>query len=135
MGHGYPKIIAAAYKAMEEGAVVNLPFHSPYYGKLAKRLHEVDALFLFKVARVDKFLLFGYDKFVALTSGGEAADPAVKIARKWGYMTKRIPDGECHILTAAACYHGVTISTTSLASKKNHREHSFCKTSDIILTF
>ena len=26
--------------------------------------------------------MFGYDKFVALTSGGEAADAAVKIARK-----------------------------------------------------
>ncbi|CZR64870.1 related to CAR2-ornithine aminotransferase [Phialocephala subalpina] len=104
MGHGHPKILAAAIKAMEEGAVINLPFHSPYYGKLAKKLHE----------------LFGYDKFVAMTSGAEAADAAVKIARKWGYMVKKIPDGKCHILTAAACYHGVTISTVSLASKKSH---------------
>ncbi len=64
--------------------------------------------------------MFGYEKFVALTSGGEAADAAVKIARKWGYMSKKIPDGKCHILTAAACYHGVTISTVSLASKKSN---------------
>jgi ornithine--oxo-acid transaminase len=41
MGHGHPKILAAAVKAMTEGAVVNLPFHSPYYGKLAKKLHDV----------------------------------------------------------------------------------------------
>jgi ornithine--oxo-acid transaminase len=41
MGHGHPKILAAAIKAMEEGAVINLPFHSPYYGQLAKKLHEV----------------------------------------------------------------------------------------------
>jgi len=26
MGHGHPKILAAAIKAMEEGAVINLPF-------------------------------------------------------------------------------------------------------------
>jgi ornithine--oxo-acid transaminase len=41
MGHGHPKILKAAADTMEEGAVVNLPFHSPYYGKLAKKLHEV----------------------------------------------------------------------------------------------
>lgn len=103
MGHGHPKILAAAVQAMTEGAVVNLPFHSPYYGKLAKKLHD----------------LFGYDKFVAMTSGAEAADAAVKIARKWGYISKNIPEGKCHILTAAACYHGVTLSTVSLASKKS----------------
>lgn len=73
--------------------------------------------------------LFGYDRFVAVTSGAEAADAAVKIAREWGYMTKKIPEGQCHILTAAACYHGVTLSTQSLASKKTHRRcalRTFC---------
>jgi ornithine--oxo-acid transaminase len=64
--------------------------------------------------------MFGYDKFVAMTSGAEAADSAVKIARKWGYITKKIPDGECHILTASKNYHGATLSTQSLASKKSN---------------
>lgn len=41
MGHSHPKILAAAIKATNEGAIVNLPFHNPYYGKLAKKLHEV----------------------------------------------------------------------------------------------
>lgn len=41
MGHGHPKILAAAIEAMQSGAVINLPFHSPLYAKLAKRLHEV----------------------------------------------------------------------------------------------
>ena len=66
--------------------------------------------------------MFGYDKFVAMTSGAEAADAAVKIARKWGYLVKKLPEGDCHILTAAACYHGVTISTVSMSSKKTNRK-------------
>jgi hypothetical protein len=41
MGHGYPKILAAAVKAMTEGAVVNLLFQSLYYGKLVRKLHDV----------------------------------------------------------------------------------------------
>ncbi|KAH8773564.1 pyridoxal phosphate-dependent transferase [Diaporthe sp. PMI_573] len=100
-GHSHPKIVAAATKAVSECAVVNMPFHSPYYGQLAKRLHD----------------LFGYDKFVALTSGAEAADAAVKIARKWGYLRKQIPEEEAWVLTAGRCYHGVTLSTVAMRSE------------------
>ncbi|POS75666.1 hypothetical protein DHEL01_v205935, partial [Diaporthe helianthi] len=105
-GHSHPKIVAAAIKATSECAVVNMPFHSPYYGKLAKRLHD----------------LFGYDKFVALTSGAEATDAAVKIARKWGYLQKQIPEGKAWVLTAGRCYHGVTLSTVAMRSEhqKSH---------------
>ncbi|KAI1628896.1 pyridoxal phosphate-dependent transferase [Exophiala viscosa] len=94
--------VSAAVAAMKDAACVNIAFHSPLYGKLAKRLGEV----------------FGYDKFVGMTSGAEAVDAAVKIARKWAFFVKGIRDGSAHILTAAACYHGVTLSTVSLASKK-----------------
>jgi acetylornithine/succinyldiaminopimelate/putrescine aminotransferase len=66
--------------------------------------------------------LFGYDKFVAMTSGAEAASAAVKIVRKWGYKVKGIADGQGHVLTATACYHGSSLTTVSLASKKSHRE-------------
>jgi len=41
MGHGHPKVLAVAMKAKQEGAVVILLFHSPYYGQLANKLHEV----------------------------------------------------------------------------------------------
>ena len=65
--------------------------------------------------------MFGYERFVAMTSGAEAVDAAVKMARKWGYVSKEIPGGECHVLTATACYHGTTLSTVSLASRRSHR--------------
>lgn len=87
------------------------PFHSPYYGQLAKRLHD----------------LFGYDKFVALTSGAEAADAAVKIARKWGYLRKAIPEGDAWVLTAGCCYHGVTLSTVAMRSE---HQKSSCKSGE-----
>ncbi len=41
MGHGHPKIIKATIEALNMGATINLAFQSPFYGKLAKRLHEV----------------------------------------------------------------------------------------------
>ncbi|KAL6399601.1 ornithine-oxo-acid transaminase [Ilyonectria robusta] len=66
--------------------------------------------------------MFNYDRFVALTSGGEAVDAAMKMARKWGYLVKGIPMGKCCILSASRCYHGVGISNLSLFSFKSSRE-------------
>ncbi|KAH8885268.1 PLP-dependent transferase [Thozetella sp. PMI_491] len=100
MGHGHPRIVNAAVKALLSGATVNLAVQSPYYGQLARRM-------------------FNYDRFVALTSGGEAADAALKIARKWGHLVKKIPPGKCHVLSTSTCYHGVGLSTLSLFSYRS----------------
>lgn len=68
--------------------------------------------------------MFKYDRFVALTSGGEAVDAALKIARKWGCLTKGIAPDQCFIMSTTACYHGVGLSPLSLASKKSPRKSS-----------
>ena len=61
--------------------------------------------------------IFGSNKFVVLTSGAEAVDTALKIAQKWGYMSKITLEGECY---TAACYYGFTLLTVLLASKKSY---------------
>jgi ornithine--oxo-acid transaminase len=40
MGHAHPRLVAATTEAVQERAVINLPFLNPSYGKLAKKLHE-----------------------------------------------------------------------------------------------
>jgi len=36
--------------------------------------------------------LLGYDKFLPMNSGAEAGETGVKLARRWGYVKKGIPD-------------------------------------------
>jgi len=36
--------------------------------------------------------LLGYDKFLPMNSGAEAGETSVKLARRWGYVKKGIPD-------------------------------------------
>ncbi|RMJ17092.1 hypothetical protein CDV36_003251 [Fusarium kuroshium] len=103
MGHGHPKIVKAAVEALQTGATINLVAQNPHYGQLARRITQ----------------MFNYDRFVALTSGGEAVDAAMKMARKWGYLVKGIPMGKCCILSASRCYHGVGLSNLSLFSFKS----------------
>lgn len=36
--------------------------------------------------------LLGYDKMLPMNSGVEACETAVKLARRWGYVVKKIPE-------------------------------------------
>ena len=44
--------------------------------------------------------LFGFDKLLPMNTGVEAAETAVKLARKWGYKVKGIPDNQARVLFA-----------------------------------
>jgi len=49
----------------------------------------------------------GYDKVAALVTGTEAADSAIKIARKWGIARKGIRADEIIVLGCSENYHGL----------------------------
>jgi ornithine--oxo-acid transaminase len=59
---------------------------------------------------------FGFDSIVTMLSGSEAVESAVKIARKWAYKHKGIPQDKAHVLTVDQCYHGLTLSTMPMAT-------------------
>jgi ornithine--oxo-acid transaminase len=57
-----------------------------------------------------------------MNSGAEANETAIKLARKWGYIYKGIPDNEAVIVAAQQNFHGrtttiISASTESLARK------------------
>lgn len=49
-----------------------------------------------------------------MNTGAEAVETAVKIARKWGYKTKGIPQNEALVLSVTENFHGRTVSHRSL---------------------
>lgn len=103
MGHAHPKIVAAACKATQECPLANTAVMSPSYAKLGSKIQEV----------------LGYENIVCMCSGADVTDTASKIARKWGYIKKGIPENEAFILTTTDCYHGITISTHSMSYSKD----------------
>eukprot|EP01126_Amoeba_proteus_P063776 TRINITY_DN8825_c0_g1_i6.p1 TRINITY_DN8825_c0_g1~~TRINITY_DN8825_c0_g1_i6.p1 ORF type:complete len:309 (-),score=54.06 TRINITY_DN8825_c0_g1_i6:192-1118(-) len=48
-----------------------------------------------------------------MNSGAEAVESALKLARKWSYLKKGIPDGEAIIITMKDNFHGRTIGIIS----------------------
>jgi hypothetical protein len=43
--------------------------------------------------------LFGYDKILPMNTGVEGGETAIKLARKWGYTVKGIPENQVRIST------------------------------------
>jgi ornithine--oxo-acid transaminase len=57
-----------------------------------------------------------------MNSGVEAVETAVKLARRWGYVVKKIPDNQAKVLVAKGCFWGRTI-TASGACDDPYRYH------------
>ena len=58
----------------------------------------------------------GYEQLLAASSGVEACESAVKLARKWGYTVKGIPEDNADIIIANGCFWGRSISASGNCS-------------------
>ena len=64
---------------------------------------------------------FGYDKINAMVTGGEGADAACKIARKWGTQVKGIPSEKVMVLGVSDNYHGLSSGVWPLMNPDQSR--------------
>jgi ornithine--oxo-acid transaminase len=99
-GHCNPRIV----KAMIEQAKTLTLTSRAFYSK---------ALSLFTQFITN---LFGYDKVLMMNSGAEAVETALKLARKWAYEVKGIPQYEAKIITCENNFHGRTITIISFST-------------------
>ena len=58
--------------------------------------------------------MFGYDMVLPMNTGAEAVETAVKLARKWGYMKKGVPEGKAIVLSVEGNFHGRTLGIIRL---------------------
>lgn len=75
-GHSHPKIIKALVDQAQKITMTSRAFHNDQMGLCAEYLTG----------------LLGYDKMLPMNSGVEACETAVKLARRWGYVVKKIPE-------------------------------------------
>ena len=99
-GHRHPDIVAAAKAQLDRLTLSSRMFH-----------HDQFALFCRELAE-----LTGTERVLPSNSGGEAVDSAVKIARKWAYRVKGVPDGAAEIIVAVSNFHGRTTTIVSFST-------------------
>jgi ornithine--oxo-acid transaminase len=50
-----------------------------------------------------------------MNTGAEAVETGVKLARKWAYQVKKVPEGQAIVVCCSGCFHGRTILACSLS--------------------
>lgn len=94
-GHCHPELVKALTDQASRLTLSSRAFYNDVFPKFAE----------FVTA------FFGYDMVLPMNTGAEAVETAIKIARKWGYKAKGIPQDEALVLCVDNNFHGRTVST------------------------
>lgn len=105
-GHCNPDIVAAAAKQMSTLCITSRAFSNtllcPFMEALCK--------------------LTGFECGLAMNSGAEAVETAIKVARKWAYRKKGVEKNQAEIIVAKNNFHGRTTTIVSFSSCEQYRE-------------
>ncbi|WP_448528341.1 ornithine--oxo-acid transaminase [Raineya sp.] len=101
-GHCHPRIISALIEQAQTLTLTSRAFYNDKLGLCEKYMAEY----------------FGYDKVLMMNSGAEANETALKLARKWGYQKKGIPENQAIIVAVQRNFHGRTLAIVSASTDK-----------------
>ncbi len=96
-GHCHPKIISALVNQSNKLTLTSRAFHNNVLGQYEKFITE----------------FFGYDKVLPMNTGVEGGETAVKLARKWGYEVKKVPNDSAKIIFVEGNFWGRTLGAIS----------------------
>ncbi len=99
-GHCHPKIVNAMTEQAKKLTLTSRAFYNSVLGEYEEY--------------VTKY--FGFDKVLPMNTGAEADETALKLARKWGYKVKGIPQNEAKIIVCNENFHGRTITIISMST-------------------
>jgi ornithine--oxo-acid transaminase len=106
-GHGHPRIRAAMIEQAKKVTLTSRAMRNDRMGR-----------FLEKLTRIT-----GFDKALPMNTGVEAVETAIKLARRWGYAVKGIPDGRAEIIVFSNNFHGRTTAVISASTQPEYRKH------------
>jgi ornithine--oxo-acid transaminase len=105
-GHINPHVIAEAKAQLDRLTLTSRAFYNDRLGPFLKRLCE----------------LAGMEMALPMNTGAEAVETAIKMARRWSYLNRGIPDSEGEIIVCENNFHGRTTTIVSFSSDPDSRD-------------
>jgi len=105
-GHLHPRIVKAATEQLERVSLTSRAFSNDRMGPFLKKLCN----------------LSGMEMALPMNTGAEAVETAIKLARRWGYQKKGIPENEGEIVVCAGNFHGRTTTIISFSSDEDSKK-------------
>ena len=99
-GHNHPRIVAAMIDQLKKLSLTSRAFYNNCLGEYEQFITG----------------LFGYDKVLPMNTGAEGVETALKLARRWAYEKKGIPDNQAKIIVCEGNFHGRTITMISAST-------------------
>ncbi len=96
-GHCHPRIIKALVTQAQKLTLTSRAFYNNILGEYEKYITT----------------FFGYDKVLPMNTGVEGGETAIKLARRWGYDVKGIPENKAKIVFANGNFWGRTLAAIS----------------------
>ena len=106
-GHCHPRIIQTLIEQAQQLTLTSRAFHSNRLGGYEKYITE----------------FFGYDKVLPMNTGVEAVETAIKLARRWGYAVKGIPENQAKLVVCDQNFHGRTSTVISFSTDPSSYKH------------
>ncbi|CZT40248.1 probable ornithine aminotransferase [Rhynchosporium secalis] len=106
-GHCHPELVKALCEQAGRLTLSSRAFHNDVFPKWAEKVKDV----------------FGYDMVLPMNTGAEAVETAIKIARKWAYKVKGVPQGKALVFGAAENFHGRTMTAITLSTDPESRDN------------
>lgn len=96
-GHCHPRIVKALEEQARTLTLTSRAFYNDQLGPYAKFVTEY----------------FGFDRVLTMNTGVEGGETAVKLARRWGYDKKKIPENQAKIIFVRGNFWGRTLAAIS----------------------
>ena len=96
-GHCHPKIIKALVDQSQKLTLTSRAFYNNILGDYEKFISE----------------FFNYDRILPMNTGVEGGETAVKLARKWAYEVKKVPQNQAKIIFVTGNFWGRTLAAIS----------------------
>ena len=105
-GHCHPKILQSMLEQARKVTLTSRAFRNEQLPMLCKEITG----------------LTGYEMVLLMNSGTEAVESSIKVARKWGYKIKGIPQDKAEIIVCTNNFHGRTIAIVGFSTEESYRD-------------
>ncbi len=104
-GHRHPALVAAAHRQLDRLTLTSRAFGNDRIGPFCADLAR----------------LLGKDMVLPMNTGAEAVESGLKVARKWGYEVRGVPEGRARIVVMAGGFHGRTTTIVGFSTDPQAR--------------
>ena len=104
-GHSHPELLKVLHEQSSQLALTSRAFYTDTLGPYLETITS----------------LSNFDMALPMNSGAEAVETAIKAARRWAYLSKKIESDKAEIIVADGNFHGRTTTIISFSSDANSK--------------